>query len=188
MRGVQVTTIGALEAYGIGELDPGVADPSRGQLSGWPKPAVPTRAAWNYDGTYIAQPGDTFSGIARTYLGQYTQFRDIWNAQPKSFRADPQRVAKAARDKRYPVDILFVGDVLVMPAKAQLEARRLGVLVDPPVGVVPPPVVLPPGEDPAQVMPEMVITEKRRGKNPILALASAVAGGILFLHKHPFFR
>lgn len=190
-RGTQVYTIGSLSTMlnmeGIDDVV--TPNPARGQVSGWPKPAVPTRAAWRSNGTYVAQSGDTFSGIARTYLGQYTQFRDIWNAQPASFKNDPARLAQAKKLGRYPVDILFIGDVLVMPAAAQAEARRLGVLVDDEVAVPTPqqqqPVVLPSGE---VVMPEMVITEKRpvaKLKNPALALSSMLAGGLVFMWHHP---
>lgn len=212
-RGVEVNTIGSLADMlhidGIGELDTITPNPARGKLPGYPAPAVPTRAAWNYDGTYVAQAGDTFSGIARTYLGQYTMFRDIWYAQSPAFRADPARAAKAKSLGRYPVDVLFVGEVLTMPAAAQAEARRLGALVPaPPTPVVQPatpsfpsfpsfpepvvslppvvapePVVTPSGE---VIMPEVVITEERpKPKNPAAVLGAVLAGGTLFMWKHP---
>jgi len=94
---------------------PDVKRPATG--SGWPPAAKPVKAAWNKDGTYRLQEGDTISGLSKTYLGDFARWREIWKAQTPTFlKAHPT------------ADKVRAGEVLQMPAEAQKNARKMGLL------------------------------------------------------------
>ncbi len=130
-------TIAGLDA--AGEWAP--ADPSavpvsapepradRGPVDGWPPPAKLSAEAWLPTGQYKLQSGDTLAGLARTYLGEFSRWRELWVLQPAAFKTLPRRVEEAKRKGQTPVDVIFAGEVLEMPAEAIAEARRLGLLV-----------------------------------------------------------
>lgn len=101
----------------------------RGPLAGWPLPAKLAANAWLPTGQYKLQSGDTLSGLARTYLGDYARWREIWSIQSNAFKTLPRRVDEAKRKGQTPVDVIFAGEVLDMPAEAIEEARRQGLLV-----------------------------------------------------------
>lgn len=132
------------EFYTIAGIDDGgawtPADPStvpvspepradRGPVSGWPPPATLSAVAWLPTGQYKLQAGDTLSGLARTYLGDFARWREIWSIQSAAFKASPRRVEEAKRKGQTPVDVIFVGEILEMPAEAIAEARAQGLLV-----------------------------------------------------------
>jgi len=85
---------------------------------GWPPPAVPLKAAWVKDPmapggwVYVLQYGDTLSGLAMTYLGAYTRWREIWAMQ------------QAMRAQGRSPDKLFAGEKLYMPEEAIANARK----------------------------------------------------------------
>lgn len=85
--------------------------------SGWPPAAKPSKQAWRKDGTYVLQPGDTLSGLAKTYLGQYTRWKEIWAVQTPEFLA-----------KHKTADKVYAGEIMQMPPEAQDAARGLGFL------------------------------------------------------------
>ena len=77
--------------------------------------AVPVRPEnWKLDtSTYVLSWGDTLTGLAVTYLGNGGRWREIWDAQPGSFRESNKP------------DKLGVGQALLMPAEAVANARVL---------------------------------------------------------------
>jgi hypothetical protein len=85
-----------------------------------PKPAVPRKEAWKLGGgRYILQSGDTFFGLAVTYLGSGPRWRELRAFQPDAWRTrnpDP--------------NLIRAGDVILMPKEAQDRARQLGVLAN----------------------------------------------------------
>ena len=116
------------------------AQPLEVQLSGWgdgprqPRPkggplpsvegdipaprtpgAVPVRREqWRLDrGEYVVAPGDTFVGLAATYLGSGGRWPELYKAQSAAYR-----------EAHEPGD-LGVGTVLVMPAEAVQNAKAL---------------------------------------------------------------
>jgi hypothetical protein len=96
---------------------PDAPKPASNQFGGWPPPARPVKAAWNKNGTYTLQSGDTISGLSKTYLGDYGRWREIWHAQTPDFLS------------RHPsADRVRAGEVLQMPAEAQKNARKMGLL------------------------------------------------------------
>lgn len=105
-----------------------VPRPDRGPVKGWPKPAVLARS-WLPSGQYTINTGDTLSGLARTYLGDFAKWSVIWNLQPASFKNSARRVAQAKARKQNLADVIWPGEVLEMPPEAIAEARRQGLLV-----------------------------------------------------------
>lgn len=82
--------------------------------SGWPAAAVPRADAWTIDGgrvKYRIHRGDTLSGLARTYLGQYERVKE-W------IRANPDRNP----------DRIPVGDLINAPPDAIRNAKSRGFL------------------------------------------------------------
>lgn len=96
---------------------PGPAPPA---IPGWPPPAAPVARAWivRSDGSirYMLQNGDTLSGLAQTYLGAYTRWKEIWAENPE--------LSAQGRS----ADQLFVGETLKMPPDAIANARKRGFL------------------------------------------------------------
>jgi nucleoid-associated protein YgaU len=84
---------------------------------GWPPAAKPVKAAWNKDGTYRLQSGDTLSGLSKTYLGEYGRWKEIWHVQTPDFLS-----------KHPTADRVRAGEVLQMPAEAKATARKMGFL------------------------------------------------------------
>jgi hypothetical protein len=132
-RGTMTDGIGSL--MGIGEEDPTddggfdvpVLVPPIGPALAIPEPdaqgestpssprAVPyVRSAWLPDGRYTLQPGNTLWGLAVSYMGAGSRYREIWAVQPASYKAS-----------RTP-DRIRAGDVIAMPEDAQKKARSLG--------------------------------------------------------------
>ena len=73
----------------------------------WPAAVTIRPSHWDLDRqTYKLAWGDTLSGLASTYLGSPTRWREIWDIQPDQFRYT-----------RNP-DKLNVGEVLLMPDDA----------------------------------------------------------------------
>lgn len=109
--------------------------------SGWPQ-AVPMRPAnWNMDtdpDSYKVALGDTYAGLAATYLGTPIRWREIWNEQPDEYRYS------------HSPDVLFPGEWLFMPQDASATLRAaLGEPPEPGDKPAPPP----PGGYPAPVGP-----------------------------------
>src|SRR6185295_951159 len=78
--------------------------------------AVPVVAgAWDFQAqpyaTYVLQQGDTLSGLAATYLGSGTRWKEIWAVQSPNYKA-----------QRTP-DHIFYGDVINMPDEAAGNAH-----------------------------------------------------------------
>jgi nucleoid-associated protein YgaU len=94
--------------------DPDDPEPTPGVTPG----PVPVRPA-NWDlstepyATYTVASGDTFTGLAATYLLDGARWTEIWNVQPQAFRWG-----------RSP-DVLWPGDVLNMPAEAKQNFLKL---------------------------------------------------------------
>lgn len=123
--------LGAIEAVTLPDggvvITPGPDDPAppvattppKGtglSSDGYPAGVTPSKKAWTEDQRYRLQLGDTLSGMARTYLGDPSRWREIWNAQETGVR-----MTKSP-------DKLPAGMVLEMPAEAKKKARELGVL------------------------------------------------------------
>lgn len=83
---------------------------------GYPAGVTPTKKAWTEDQRYRLQSGDTLSGMARTYLGDPSRWREIWNVQETAIKLGKNP------------DKLPAGMVLDMPEEAKRMARDLGVL------------------------------------------------------------
>lgn len=109
--------------------------------SGWPG-AVPIRPAnWNMDtdpDSYKIAWGDTYAGLAATYLGTPQRWREIWDQQPDMYRASRS------------ADRIMPGEWIFMPPDASATLRAA--LGEPPeTGDRPAPA--PPGGYPAPVGP-----------------------------------
>ena len=90
-------------------------------FSGWPGAVPFRRDAWNFsESWYILQSGDTFSGLASTYLGHPSRYLEIWQLQPYRYTKaiDPSSV-KPDRP------LVQVGERVIMPAEALERAREL---------------------------------------------------------------
>jgi len=90
-------------------------------ISGWPGAVPFRRDAWNFaESWYILQSGDTFSGLAATYLGHPSRYLEIWQLQPYRYTQaiDPSSV-KPGRP------LVQVGERVVMPAEALDRAKEL---------------------------------------------------------------
>lgn len=84
--------------------------------SGWPA-AVPVRPSnWDLSTTpaaYMIAAGDTFAGLAATYLGAASRWQDIWDEQPQEYRW-----SRSADD-------IFPGEVIAMPEEARINFLKL---------------------------------------------------------------
>lgn len=90
-------------------------------ISGWPGAVPFRRDAWNFsESWYILQSGDTFSGLASTYLGHPSRYLEIWQLQPYRYTKaiDPSSV-KPDRP------LVQIGERVIMPAEALERAREL---------------------------------------------------------------
>lgn len=83
---------------------------------------------WDFEKcTYAIAFGDTFVGLAKTYLGDGTQWKVIWDAQPQEWRFthDPNG-GKGPKGDKIPVQL---GEKLIMPKAACDRAKKM--LADP---------------------------------------------------------
>jgi len=90
--------------------------------TGWPGAAAPTCSAWTMkNGRYMyrVQSGDTISGLAKTYLGMYERWHEIWAEQSPDVRATRS------------ADTIYVGELLNMPQEAIDQAKAMGCTGDP---------------------------------------------------------
>ena len=97
----------------------GTAPPSG--FTGWPGAVPFRRDAWNFsESWYILQSGDTFSGLAATYLGHPSRYLEIWQLQPYRYTKaiDPLSV-KPDRP------LVQIGERVIMPAEALARAKEL---------------------------------------------------------------
>jgi LysM domain len=151
--------------------------------SGW------TRGA---DGAalYTIKSGDTLGSLATKYLGSWARYMELFNAQPSAWRT------KAPRNNN--PDLIFVGEILIMPPDAEAAAIRLNLLAAAPApapaaapaipgwpsslpvpGAAAAPAPAPPSaeEPPPYEAAETVITASPPTRWPWLLLALAAGGG-----------
>lgn len=101
--------------------------PSETPLGTTPGSAPFVAGAWSYEttpATYSAQPGDTFVGLAKTYLPSNPagiRWKEIWHMNSQT-HPDPDRVN--------------VGDKLDMPDEAAANAKKAGAKKSAPGGAV----------------------------------------------------
>jgi hypothetical protein len=90
-------------------------------ISGWPG-AVPFRPdAWDFThGVYTLQQGDTFSGLASTYLQSPARYLEIWHLQPYRYTKaiDPSSVTPSR-------PLVRAGEPVIMPPEATERAKSL---------------------------------------------------------------
>ncbi len=102
---------------------------------------VGTAWAWKQGvAYYTVQSGDTLGKIATTYLGAFSEYTSIWQAQDDAYRALRGRPEN-----------IHVGDQLVMPFQAATKAQQMGLL-----GPTPP--AAPDDKGIIYTLPEIVIT------------------------------
>lgn len=114
---------------GIGEADGPIFIPPTGPAIAIPEPQAPgttpagspppaklVKEAWLSDGRYTLQSSDTLWGLAVSYLGSGSRWRQIWDVQPAAYKSN------------HAPDRIFAGDVIAMPEAAQAQARKLGFL------------------------------------------------------------
>ena len=135
-----------------------IVDAGQGVTPG-PVPVRP--ASWDLSAepyaTYTVASGDTFTGLAATYLLDGARWLEIWNVQPQAFRWG-----------RSP-DELWPGDVLAMPEEAKQNFLKLKKGDPHPGGDIP---VLPGDE------------KGSKSKAPwIIAGMAALAGGAYYLSR-----
>lgn len=133
-----------------------------GAASGWPS-AVPIRPArWDVDtSSYRVAYGDTLSGLAATYLGTPTRFREIWDCQDSQFRMSRS------------MDELMVDEWIRMPPDA-LATLYAALGEPPPPGTTPAPP--PPGGYPAPAGPAAPGVKKKKTN---WALVGGIGAGII---------
>lgn len=140
---------------GTGQPPPGFVGPG----------AVPVVLhAWDVESTparYQLQYGDTLAGLAATYLGDGTRWREIWNVQSANFRAT-----------RSP-DTLYASEWIAMPNEARDNLKKW---ID--TGE-------PPGTTPGQIATQDRVDALRGGKIPwgtvgLVAGAAALGGGLIW--------
>jgi hypothetical protein len=94
---------------------------STAAISGWPG-AVPFRPdAWDFTrGVYTLQQGDTFSGLASTYLQSPARYLEIWQLQPYRYTKaiDPSSVTPSR-------PLVRAGEPVIMPLEATERAKSL---------------------------------------------------------------
>jgi hypothetical protein len=97
------------QEYGIDPKDLIAVMKGESTGSGWPAEVNVEPAAWvSLDPPrYQIQGGDTWSGLAATYLGAHERWRDLWDEQPQSYRWS------------HSPDKLGIGEVVNMSAEAR---------------------------------------------------------------------
>lgn len=118
--------------------------------------AVPIRPdRWNFEteplATYRLALGDTFVGLATTYLGSGSDWREIWNVQTDSFRAS------------HKPDVIFVDEIIRMPKRATDNMLAFLEL----------------GEPQGQLPGELTPGQKTKAKASKLLKYGLIAGGVL---------
>lgn len=127
--------------------------------SGWPAAVPVVPSAWNTNvvpATYVVQSGDTFSGLAATYLGDPARWRDIWDEQPQQYRWS------------HSPDVLAGGELINMPAEAAqnfLKWKRRGAT---------------PGELPGDQPAPQPLADKAKKALPWIIGGALVAGVVAY--------
>lgn len=144
----------------LGPDDGGGATPPPGFVAPGAVPVV--LAAWDLDATpprYQLQNGDTFVGLAATYLGDGGRWLELWQAQTPNYRAS------------HTADAIFAGEIVNMTKEA---ADNLRSWID--KGE-------PPGSTPGQIATQKKVDKMRGGGVPTwakYAAGVAAAGGLIW--------